>query len=356
MSHIAIAGTGGGSGLTVGSTTIAGGTSGRLLYDAAGVLGETPDVTYDLVNDQLAVPQGSFSPLVPGLTFDSDPTTGLIDNGSNLGFLLAGNLEFNLSPNQFRVRSDSTFSFSSSAANLAFADVGLVRTAASVMAVLNPSNLATSPATFQVYNNTDSASAPTDYMRGVFGWAGGGTLLVGTQSAGASGTANWQMVSSGGQVMMVSGAVNLIGMNFDVNTNTGFSCLAQNFLFWESGTIALVLSTSITQFRIPSNFEFSWASSTNNLTVADTALARNAAGIVEVNNGTAGTLRDITVRDVYTNDASFLIRAVGALNNGAGTGSGVTFTNAPGSSVVTGNPTKWIPVDDAGTTRYIPAF
>jgi hypothetical protein len=39
------------------------------------------------------------------------------------------------------------------------------------------------------------------------------------------------------------------------------------------------------------------------------------------------------------------------LTNGAGAGSG-TLTNAP----TAGNPTKWIPINDNGTTRYIPAW
>jgi hypothetical protein len=59
---------------------------------------------------------------------------------------------------------------------------------------------------------------------------------------------------------------------------------------------------------------------------------------------------------IYTNAASFMIRTKTSYTNGAGTGSGVTFTNAPGASGSTGNPTKWIPIDDNGTTRYIPAF
>jgi hypothetical protein len=40
-----------------------------------------------------------------------------------------------------------------------------------------------------------------------------------------------------------------------------------------------------------------------------------------------------------------------SLSNGAASGSG-TLTNAPTS----GNPTKWIPINDNGTTRYIPAW
>lgn len=39
------------------------------------------------------------------------------------------------------------------------------------------------------------------------------------------------------------------------------------------------------------------------------------------------------------------------LNNGAGASVG-TITNAPSA----GNPAKWIPIDDNGTTRYIPTW
>lgn len=49
-------------------------------------------------------------------------------------------------------------------------------------------------------------------------------------------------------------------------------------------------------------------------------------------------------------DAVLLHTAV-ALTNGAGASTG-TLTNAPAAT----NPTKWIPIDDNGTTRYIPAW
>lgn len=46
-----------------------------------------------------------------------------------------------------------------------------------------------------------------------------------------------------------------------------------------------------------------------------------------------------------------LLQTSVALTNGAGAGTG-TLANAPAS----GNPTKWIPINDNGTTRYIPAW
>jgi hypothetical protein len=40
-----------------------------------------------------------------------------------------------------------------------------------------------------------------------------------------------------------------------------------------------------------------------------------------------------------------------SLTNGAAAATG-TLTNSPSA----GNPTKWIPINDNGTTRYIPAW
>lgn len=55
--------------------------------------------------------------------------------------------------------------------------------------------------------------------------------------------------------------------------------------------------------------------------------------------------------DLYSNDASFLIRTKATLANGAAANT-ATLTNAPAA----GNPTKWISIDDNGTTRKIPAW
>lgn len=93
-------------------------------------------------------------------------------------------------------------------------------------------------------------------------------------------------------------------------------------------------------------------SSTLNATgTPDAGFSRNAAGIIEVNNGTTGILRDITLRDLFTNDASFLLRTTTTITGGA-TGNVPTLSAGP----VTGNPTKWLGIDDNGTTRYVPAW
>lgn len=62
-----------------------------------------------------------------------------------------------------------------------------------------------------------------------------------------------------------------------------------------------------------------------------------------------------TVNGYGITDALFVttnkIKIPSPIANGAGIASG-TLTNAP----VSGNPTKWLAIDDNGTTRYIPAW
>lgn len=64
-----------------------------------------------------------------------------------------------------------------------------------------------------------------------------------------------------------------------------------------------------------------------------------------------GTGSDPGIGLIYTNSASFMLRTKTSLTGG-GTGNVPTLTSGP----VTGNPTKWLPYDDNGTTRYIPAW
>lgn len=82
----------------------------------------------------------------------------------------------------------------------------------------------------------------------------------------------------------------------------------------------------------------------------DTGLGRDTAGVVEVNNGLTGNFRDIKVRDIII-DSGTLAKSSTAFTNGAAAALG-TLTNAP----VAGDPTKWVPINDNGTTRYIPAW
>jgi len=75
--------------------------------------------------------------------------------------------------------------------------------------------------------------------------------------------------------------------------------------------------------------------STNDLLAFDGSKFANVTAIVS------------GITDTTTN----LIASNTTLTDGAG-GSAGTLSNAPSA----GNPTKWVPIDDNGTTRYIPAW
>lgn len=68
---------------------------------------------------------------------------------------------------------------------------------------------------------------------------------------------------------------------------------------------------------------------------------------------TANRWRDFYIsRDFYTaGGTQAVFRSATAITSGGAAAAG-TLTNAP----TAGNPTKWIPINDNGTTRYIPAW
>jgi hypothetical protein len=64
-----------------------------------------------------------------------------------------------------------------------------------------------------------------------------------------------------------------------------------------------------------------------------------------------GTTQAPVAGHIFINNTLYLMRNKSSWNNGAGVVT-ATLNNSPSA----GNPTKWIPVDDNGTTRYIPAW
>lgn len=89
----------------------------------------------------------------------------------------------------------------------------------------------------------------------------------------------------------------------------------------------------------------------------DTFLNRESAGVMSLKNST--TAQEYRVYKSTTGpqykailgDGNLMKISGYAFTNGSGASAG-TLSNAP----AVGNPTKWIPIDDNGTTRYIPAW
>jgi 3-hydroxyisobutyrate dehydrogenase-like beta-hydroxyacid dehydrogenase len=64
-----------------------------------------------------------------------------------------------------------------------------------------------------------------------------------------------------------------------------------------------------------------------------------------------GDIKALTVEAIITDTSTNLIASSVALTNGAAAAGG-TLLNAPAA----GNPTKWVPINDNGTIRYIPSW
>lgn len=100
-----------------------------------------------------------------------------------------------------------------------------------------------------------------------------------------------------------------------------------------------------------------WSGTNQQTNIQFYITALNATSITEgmrINSSgglSVGTTSDPGIGLIYTNSASFLLRTKTSLTNGAAAQT-ATLTNGP----TAGNPTKWLPYDDNGTTRYIPAW
>lgn len=77
----------------------------------------------------------------------------------------------------------------------------------------------------------------------------------------------------------------------------------------------------------------------------------NSAGRVLVNQASDDGTTTMQINGSLSVSSSTLIKTNTSLTNGAAAATG-TLANAP----IAGNPTKWIPINDNGTTRYIPAW
>jgi hypothetical protein len=160
------------------------------------------------------------------------------------------------------------------------------------------------------------------------GGSSGGTALGGnvTWSSGNSfniaTTGNWWFWGNvggvGGYAVALSAGNGTAGANANYVSNAWFALTA-------TGQVQVLATTAST------------STSTGSLVVTGGAGIAGAAYI----GGTLGVPG--TTTPIFTSTA--------AITTGAGSSAG-TLTNAPAA----GNPTKWIPISDNGTTRYIPAW
>lgn len=123
-----------------------------------------------------------------------------------------------------------------------------------------------------------------------------------------------------------------------------------------SGVATMSFDTTALVFRQQASGMFGWSGTAFPYDASDTALARNAAGVVEANNGTSGTYRDILTRGLRSNAVTFanaiaspVDGTLQAFTDSSTNTQGATITGG-GSNHVVGyyNGTNWIVTSGAG--------
>jgi len=102
-----------------------------------------------------------------------------------------------------------------------------------------------------------------------------------------------------GQIVAPNGSSSTNGLAFAANPATGFytkSTTGNSVTVTLAGQDAALFHPAVTQ--IPSGSQFGWSTSSTTGPTWDTALARNASGVVEVNNGTAGVYATLKAQNV----------------------------------------------------------
>ncbi len=177
---------------------------------------------------------------------------------------------------------------------------------------------------------------------------GGGTLALAgfTLTTPATGTAAIRGVANTFSVTQTFSATSAVsisgttGSGYTFGTFSGYGYMALNGDGSLSGTLGF----------------FGGATGDNNLYFnapsGNSVYARvNNADVLQMATGGITATPRITATGGVTVGTATLLTTNVALTNGAGASAG-TMTNAP----AVGNPTKWIPINDNGTTRYIPCW
>lgn len=140
-------------------------------------------------------------------------------------------------------------------------------------------------------------------------------------------------------------------LKFGGDTTTGWYRTAANFwAFSASGATNLVIGADVT--RLKSSNVLGWSSGDPSGAATDTAIARNGAGIVEINNGTAGTFAAIK-SSTHTLTAAAPTVAAGQIGFGGTTSATAT---AGASITIPALAQGYVVINIAGTTAKIPYY
>lgn len=164
----------------------------------------------------------------------------------------------------------------------------------------------------------------------------GGAMSILPLTVGGS-TINFRSKAGGGGTTTHYGSIGATGFQLTNNVSEEASV-------W--------VTTSVTRYT--SGYSLKWYDSASNVYgTADAAISRNAAGVLEINNGSAGSYRDLRLRNVRT-EATTVSGLVSAATAGAGARAFVTDATATTFlSTVSGGGSNKVPVVSDGTNWLI---
>lgn len=275
----------------------AGGTAGALIATEAGGTGSKGPLTLNGDGTtSLALDTGN------GVTLQYSSSSKIF-LGAVASITSGGVTSFVTTGSNVQLISSAVFGFTSGVA-AGTLDAAIARDAAGVIAQKNSTNAQT----FRVYGSDGGANYSRLSMKHLGGTSG---ATIATE-AGGTGTAGDLTLSAGGDVVCTSPLqTNASGIGQSRLDGRGFQLNSSRLLGWSSG----------------------WATVSD---AYDTALGRNAAGVIEINNGTAGTLADLTLRNIIgtggfaaslvTKTASYAATANDCVILGDATSGAITIT------------------------------
>lgn len=198
-------------------------------------------------------------------------------------------------------------------------------------------NVGTTVETAIKLNITDTASGAASLLAD---FQVGGASKFSVTKAGSVSAAN--QITAAGSLISTIGGLSLLANSgtMGIGGDTLLARDAAGILAQRNSTTAQT-SRVYNTFTDASNYErgvFDWGTTANTLTIGP-----QAAG--------TGTLRGVSAIGTWSFANAVMHTSSIALTNGAGA-QVATMTNGP----TAGNPTKWVPINDNGTTRYIPAW
>lgn len=186
------------------------------------------------------------------------------------------------------------------------------------------------------------------------GTGAGGSFIVQVAAAGSTGSTRNALATALtiDSTKLATFAGDVASSNFYVGAAIGMKNNGGTVLIaaggpgtngWEVTNIAVYTQSTGT---------IGWSNGTASGGTLDTAFSRLSATNVAIGNSTAGDFSGgLKLTNLTINRAATFLTTSVALTDGVGASAG-TITNAPSI----GNPTKWIGINDNGTTRYIPAW